>query len=151
MVFYSLFLPYDSVGVLLVFKKFQQDFCFVYLSTLTLKSNRVSDKIRFQSVRYFFSFYSHVLNVNNHPLRDYSPVILVLGLATIADRRIDTNSIIDGTHDTISSLTRTHFRVSQYSTRSTDPFVVPLCDIDNCRNRLIDKLMCSPSLSYRGS
>ncbi|VVC30208.1 Hypothetical protein CINCED_3A025182 [Cinara cedri] len=95
--------------------------------------------------RRFLSYASHVLNIFQ-PLRDYSSVLHVFGLSTLADKRVDINwkffrNLISSSVDAPSLLSLINFRILPRPTRITTTFAIPLHTTDYCSNNHIHRMM----------
>jgi len=95
--------------------------------------------------RKFLCYMKHSLNVNCTP-HDYTPLLSLLNLSSLAERRRSNNlsflnKLLTGLVDSSSLLSFINFRVPVRSTRNSHPFLIPFCTTNFLKNESITRIM----------
>uniref|UniRef100_A0A2S2NAB7 Putative RNA-directed DNA polymerase n=1 Tax=Schizaphis graminum TaxID=13262 RepID=A0A2S2NAB7_SCHGA len=95
--------------------------------------------------RKFLCYMKHKLNVNCPP-HDYTPLLHLINLSSLADRRRShalafLNKILSGSVDSPSLLALINFKVPVKCTRNTHTFFIPHCPTNYLQNEPINRMM----------
>lgn len=95
--------------------------------------------------RKFLNFAARVLHIAHQP-HNYEPVLIKLGLTTLADRRSSASQdflrkLMDGSIDCPDLLGALNFKVPSFHSRSPYPFYIPICTTNYSYNRPMFRLM----------
>jgi hypothetical protein len=95
--------------------------------------------------RKFLCYMKHSLNVNCTP-HDYTPLLSLLNLSSLAERRRFNNisffnKLLTGSVDSPPLLSLINFRVPVRSTRNNHPFLILFCTRNYLKNEPITRIM----------
>lgn len=104
----------------------------------------------------FLGFAVRMLHIDNRPY-DYEPVLKLLELSTLVDKRVSINEVflrklINGSIDYPKPPSQVNFKIPSFQLRTTYPFFIPLWTTNYFRNRPMFRLMYitneDPSVSF---